>query len=110
MVDRWLIRSRPRRAYARPFLLWAATSGLAPAHVVIGTSARTGDREIMSDSDRVLLAVTLETSGTLALTDRVAGCLVLRYGQGCWRLVNLTADDVLAHPGEPGILGLRLWA
>ncbi|WP_344867227.1 hypothetical protein [Amycolatopsis ultiminotia] len=108
VVDRWLIRNRPRQAYARPFLLWAATSGLAPAHVAIGTSARTGDREIMSDTDRVLLAVTLETDDTLALSDRVAGCLVLQYGQSCWRLVNLTADDVLAHPDEPGILGLRL--
>jgi hypothetical protein len=64
MVDRWLIRNRPRQAYARPFLLWAATSNLAPTHVAIGTSARTGDREIMSDTDRVLLAVKLETDET----------------------------------------------
>ena len=45
---------------------------------------------------------------TLSPADRVAGCLVLQYGQSCWRLVNLTADDVHAHPGEPGILGLQL--
>ncbi|PXY17758.1 hypothetical protein BA062_37035 [Prauserella flavalba] len=108
VVDRWLIRNRPRQRYARPFLLWAATNGLAPAHVAIGTSAHTGNREIMSETDRVLLAVTLETDDTLALTDRVAGCLVLQYGQSCWRLVNLTVDDVLAHPDEPGILGLQL--
>lgn len=38
----------------------------------------------------------------------VAGCLVLQYRQSCWRLVNLTADDVLAHPDDPGILGLQL--
>lgn len=108
MGDRWLIRSRPRQAYARPFLLRAGASGLAPAQVAIGTCARVGGREIMSDDDRVLLAVTLETGDTLALTDRVAGCLVPQYGQGCWRLDSLTADDVLAHPGEPGVLGLRL--
>jgi hypothetical protein len=62
----------------------------------------------MSDTDRVLLAVKLETDDTPALADRVAGCLVLQYGQSCLRLVNLTADDVLAHPEEPGILGLQL--
>ncbi|NKQ59300.1 hypothetical protein HFP15_41330 [Amycolatopsis sp. K13G38] len=108
VADRWLIRNRPRQHHARSFLLWAATNGLAPAHIAIGTSRHTGDREIMSDTDRVLLAVTLETDDTLPLADRVAGCLVLQYGQSCWRLVNLTADDVLAHPDEPGILGLRL--
>jgi hypothetical protein len=43
VVDRWLIRNRPRQAYARLFLLWAVTNGLAPAHVAIGTSARAGD-------------------------------------------------------------------
>ncbi len=108
VVDRWLIRNRPRQRYARPFLLWAASIDLAPATVAIGTSARTGEREIMSDTDRVLLAVRLETDDTLALADRVAGCLVLQYGQACWRLVNLTTEHVLVHPDEPGVLGLRL--
>jgi hypothetical protein len=108
VVDRWLIGHRPRQPHARPFLLWAATNGLAPGHVAIGTAAHTGDREIMNDRDRVLLAVKLETDDTLALADRVAGCLVLQYGQSCWRLINLTADNVLAHPDEPGILGLQL--
>jgi len=108
VVDHWLIRNRSRQRYARPFLLWAATSGLAPAHVAIGTSAHTGSREIMSDTDRVLLSIKLETDDTLALADRVAGCLILQYGQSCWRLVNITAGDVLAHPDEPGILGLQL--
>lgn len=107
-VDRWLIRHRPRQRYARPFLLWAASTGLAPARVAIGTSARTGDREIMSDTDRVLLAVRLESDDTVTLVDRVAGCLVLQYGQSCGRLVNLTVEQVLVHPDEPDVLELRL--
>jgi hypothetical protein len=37
----------------------------------------------MSDTGRVLLAVRLETDETAALVDRVAGCLVLQYGQPC---------------------------
>jgi hypothetical protein len=109
VVDRWLIHNRPRQNHARPFLLWTATNGLAPAHVAIGTSSHTGNREIMSDTDRVLLAVKLETDDTLAQADRVAGCLVLRYGPSCWRLVNLAtvprdaprpAHD-LGRPAEP---------
>lgn len=108
VVDRWLIRNRTRQPYARPFLLWAASTGLAPEHVAIGTSARTGDREIMSDSDRVLLAVKLESDESLALADRIAGCLVLQYGQSSGRLANLTIDHVLVHPEEPDVLGLRL--
>ena len=94
VVDRWLIRNRTRQSYARPFLLWAASTGLAPAQVAIGTSARTGEREIMSDIDRVMLAIRLETDDSLALADRVAGCMVMQYGQSCWRLVHLTADHV----------------
>jgi hypothetical protein len=108
LVDRWLIRNRPRQRYARPFLLWAASTGLAPVDVAIGTSARTGDREVMSDTDRVLMAVRLESDESVALADRVAACLVLQYGQSCWRLVNLTTSHVLVHPDEPGVLGLQL--
>jgi hypothetical protein len=83
VIDRWLIRNRPRQNYARAFLLWAADAGLAPTEVAIGTSARTGERNIMSETERVLLAVELETDDTLAISDRVAGCLVLQYGQPC---------------------------
>ncbi|WP_133116451.1 hypothetical protein [Amycolatopsis antarctica] len=108
LVDRWLIRNRPRQPYARPFLLWAASTGLAPEQVAIGTSARTGDREVMSDAERVLLAIRMESEESLALADRVAGCLVLQYGQSSGRLVNLTTDHVLVHPDEPDVLGLRL--
>ncbi|MFI0406502.1 hypothetical protein [Actinomadura sp. 3N508] len=107
-VDRWLIKNKTRQLYARPFLLWAASNGLAPDNVAIATSAKTGDREVMSDTDRVKLALTLETDETAPLADRVAACLILQYGQSCFRLVNLTTDQVLAHPEQPGILGLQL--
>lgn len=108
LMDRWLIANRPRQQYARPFLLWAATCGLAPADVAIATSARHGDRPIMSDTDRVLTALQLEADDSLPLADRVAGCLVLQYGQRADRIVRLTTEHILAHPEEPGILGLRL--
>jgi hypothetical protein len=56
----------------------------------------------------VLLDVRLETDESLRLADRVAGCLVLQYGQPGRRLVTLTTEDVLVHADEPEIVGLRL--
>ncbi|WP_431983800.1 hypothetical protein [Streptomyces qinglanensis] len=108
MTDRWLIAHRPQQPHARAFLLWAATSGLAPADVAIATAARQGDRDIMSDTDRIVTALKLETDVSLALADRVAGCLVLQYGQRPERIVSLTTDHVLPHSVENGVLGLQL--
>ncbi|MFG2683477.1 hypothetical protein ACGFYH_32065, partial [Streptomyces sp. NPDC048392] len=45
---------------------------------------------------------------TQPILDRVAGCLVLQYGQRTDRLVKLTTDHVRVHPEEPGVLGLQL--
>lgn len=73
MIDRWLIAHRPQQPHARAFLLWAATSGLAPANVAIATASRRGDRDIMSDADRIVTALKLETDDSLPPADRVAG-------------------------------------
>lgn len=108
LVDRWLIANKSRQNHARSFLLWAATSHLIPETVAIASATRTIDRSIMSDADRILTALRLETDDSEHITDRVAGCLVLQYGQRTDRLVNLTIDHVLVHPEEPGVLGLQL--
>ncbi|MFI5688470.1 hypothetical protein [Streptomyces sp. NPDC051636] len=108
LVDRWLIANPTHQYYARPFLLWAATSELAPADVAIATSSRNGERSIMNDTDRVLTALKLETDHSLPLADRVAGCLVLQYGQSTDRIVKLTLAQIHIHPDEPGVLGLQL--
>lgn len=62
----------------------------------------------MSDADRILTVLRLETDESEHITDRVADCLVLQYGLRTDRLVNLTTDQVLFHPEEPGVLGLQL--
>lgn len=108
LVDRWLIANKSRQNQARSFLLWAATSHLIPQNVAIATATRTVDRAIMSDADRILTALRLETDESEHITDRVAGCLVLQYGLRTDRLVSLTTDHVLVHPEEPGVLGLQL--
>ncbi|CAM5320136.1 hypothetical protein SCHAM137S_01968 [Streptomyces chartreusis] len=107
-VDAWLSSQRWRTSYLRQFLTWAAVHGEAPRHVAVSALATSEDRSIMSDTDRLLLAHRLEHDDTIALPDRIAGCLVLQYGQHVTRITQLTVDDVLEHPKEPGILGLTL--
>lgn len=77
LVDRWLIANKSRQNHARSFLLWAATSHLIPETVAIASATRTIDRSIMSDADRIVTALRLETDDSEHITDRVAGCLVL---------------------------------
>ncbi|MFF5019461.1 hypothetical protein [Streptomyces sp. NPDC001165] len=108
LVDRWLIANNSRQNQARSFLLWAATCHLIPRSVAIASATRTVDRSIMSDADRILTALRLETDDSEHITDHVDGCLVLQYGLRTDRLVKLTTDHVLVHPEEPGILGLQL--
>ncbi|QFZ20545.1 hypothetical protein [Saccharothrix syringae] len=107
-IDAWLAAQRWRTSYLRQFLTWAALQEEAPRHVAV-TALTTGeDRSIMNDADRLLLAHRLEHDDTIALVDRVAGCLVLQYGQQVSRIARLTIDDVREHPAEPGVLGLVL--
>ena len=87
---------------------WLRRRAVAPTDVAIATSASHSDRPITSDTDRVLTALKLETDDSLPLADRVAGCLVLQYGQRADRIVNLTTEHVLAHTEEPGIHGHHL--
>ncbi|MER6651305.1 hypothetical protein ABT248_12260 [Streptomyces sp. NPDC000971] len=107
-VDQWLIANKTLQSYARPFLIWAASCGLAPQNVAVATAVKSVDRSIMSDGDRILTALKLETDASQPILDRVAGCLVLQYGQRTDRLVKLTTGHVRVHPEEPGVLGLQL--
>jgi hypothetical protein len=108
VVDAWLASQRWRTSYLRQFLTWAAVHGELPRHVAVTALNTAEDRSIMNDADRLLLAHRLEHDDTIALPDRVAGCLVLQYGQHLTRIVQLTVDDIREHPDEPGALGLLL--
>ncbi|MFE7332314.1 hypothetical protein ACFU8W_47180 [Streptomyces sp. NPDC057565] len=81
---------------------------MIPQNVAITTATSPVDRSIMSDADRILTALRLETDESEHIADRVAGCLVLQYGLRTDRLVNLTTDQVLVHPEEPGVVGLQV--
>ncbi|MEV6056210.1 hypothetical protein [Streptomyces sp. NPDC052107] len=104
--DRWVTQHGHYQAELRHFLVWSADARLSPSHIAIAAAQRTEDRSIMSDTERVLTALRLETDESVPLADRVAGCLVLQYGQLCTRIVGLTLDDVQRHPNEPDTVGL----
>lgn len=82
--------------------------GDAPRHVAVSALITGEDRSIMNDADRLLLAHRLEHDDAATLADRVAGCLLLQYGQHVTKIVRLTVKDVREHPDEPGVLGLVL--
>lgn len=104
--DRWVTQHCHYQAELRHFLVWSADARLSPPRIAIAAAQRAENRSIMSDTERVLTALRLETDETVPLADRVAGCLVLQYGQLCTRIVSLTMDDVQHHPNEPDTLGL----
>ncbi|MFE0509556.1 SagB/ThcOx family dehydrogenase [Streptomyces sp. NPDC058964] len=107
LIDRWLIANKSGQNQAA-VLAPGRHLQLDPQNVAIATATRTVDRSIMSDADRILTALRLETDESDHIANRVAGCLILRYGLRTDRLVKLTTDHVLVHPEEPGVLGLQL--
>jgi hypothetical protein len=110
LIDRWVGLHTWRRGDVRRFLAWAASQGLAPEHVAVSDGTYAEDRSITDDTQRVLLAIELQQNEDIPLQDRVAGCLVLQYGQHASRVSRLTITDIVEHPAEPGVLGLQLGA
>jgi integrase len=95
-VDDWLVTS-PGAGQVRDFLTWAAARGHCatldiprPAHHS-GTGA--------SQDERWALAARLLHDGTLDLTDRAAGCLLLLYGQQLSRIAAMTTSQVTSRDG-----------
>jgi hypothetical protein len=79
---------------ARGFVTWAVRGGHARS-IEIARFKNEPTREVFSDHDRRwALARRLLTEDTVALTDRVAGLLVLLYAQRVTKITRLTTDQV----------------
>ncbi|RSN19880.1 hypothetical protein DL990_40955 [Amycolatopsis sp. WAC 01416] len=91
-IDEWIAHDTFSRA--RGFVTWAVRSGHARS-IEIPRFRNEPTREVFSDHDRRwALARRLLTEDTDALTDRVAGLLVLLYGQRVTTITRLTTDQV----------------
>jgi hypothetical protein len=95
-IDAWLVTD-PTTAQVRDFLTWAAAHGHCPAFAVPGPTRNTGPAT--SADQRWTQACRLLHDNTLDLTDRVAGCLLLLYGQQLSRIAAMTIDQVATRDG-----------
>lgn len=96
-VDSWLTTAAT--AYrVRDFLLWASSTGHAPP-LTVPTLGRTTGTSI-ADDQRWTLIKRLLHDDALDLTDRVAGCLLLLYGQQLSRIAAMSIDQITARDGH----------
>ncbi len=93
-VDDWLTLG-PASYSVRDFLLWTADHHDSQ-RLIVPTLGRTTGTAIDGDQRWTLLARLLHDD-TLDLTDRVAGCLLLCYGQQLSHIAVMTTDQIRRH-------------
>jgi len=95
-VDLWL-DTGPSAGYVRDFLLWAAEHKHCRA-LHVGPPPRNNGTATEPDQRWEQIARLLHDE-TIDLTDRVAGCMLLLYGQQLSRIAAMTTDQVTEHNG-----------
>ena len=95
-IDDWLATG-PAAWQVRGFLTWASRRGHCPAFTVPGPGRPAGTAT--SPDQRWAHAARLLHDGSLDPTDRVAGCLLLLYGQQLSRIAALTTGQVTRRDG-----------
>jgi hypothetical protein len=103
-VDLWLTTTGPAAPDVRDFLTWAADHH--HAHRLTVPSHGRRDGPATSPEQRWALLARLLHDNTLELTDRVAGALLLCYGQQLSRITTITRDQITHH--NDGTVLLRL--
>ena len=96
-LDDWLAEGPPSAPEVRDFLGWAADRRLSRRFDLPG---RRQEGPIADDDERWATARSLLHDEGVELGDRVAGLLVLLYGQQLSRIAALTRDQVELGPGR----------
>jgi hypothetical protein len=96
-VDRWL-DTGPSACLARDFLAWAASRRHCQQLTILAPPRTTGPA--ISQDQRWALAARLLHDTTLEPTDRVAGSLLLLYGQPLSRIAAMTTSQVTRHDDQ----------
>ena len=91
-IDSYLAGQSPSRYRVRDFLKWAAAAGHTDP-VTIATPGRNPGPATDHDERWAQIARLLHDEG-IELTDRVAGALLLLYGQHLSRIVAITHDQI----------------
>ena len=93
-IDDWLTAG-PGAADVRDFLAWAARQGHCQLFDIPRPPRRAGTA--IGDSQRWDLVTRLLHDDSIQVTDRVAGCLVLLFGQNMTRVAAMTTSQVTRH-------------
>ncbi|MDR2988775.1 MAG: hypothetical protein LBV34_28460 [Nocardiopsaceae bacterium] len=107
-IDQWLSSEESGKYAVRNFLTWVVSRGHAH-DITMPTHTTSRGQEMLAEVDqRWALSRRLLHDTTIATTDRVAGCLVLLYGQSCTRIAALTTSHVTkTHDGVQLQLGRK---
>lgn len=101
-IDAWLAGGPGTNHHARAFVVWASRHGHT-RDLDIPQHPRNETLTQIEDDERWTLVRGLLHDDGHAIEDRVAGLLVLLYGQPLARIARLTRDQVTSTPG-----GVRL--
>lgn len=102
-IDTWLAEAPGTHYHARAFVLWTSKRGHTH-DLDIPQLARSEALAQIEDDQRWSLVRGLLHDDTHALEDRVAGLLVLLYGQPLGRIVRLTRDHIIQSPTRVELL------
>jgi hypothetical protein len=91
-IDTWLEQGGPSASDVGDFLDWTATRQLTERLEVPNPASRPGAS--LDEASRWAIVERLLHDDSIDLTDRVAGCLVLLYGQQLSRIVALRVDQI----------------
>jgi hypothetical protein len=100
-IDQWL-RTGPSAATARDFVSWSARRGHCRPMEIPAPARTTGPAA--SQDERWALIARLLSDTTTDPTDRVAGCLLLLYGQPLSRIAAMTTSQVTHRDNETFLL------
>ncbi|MEU8927523.1 hypothetical protein AB0D10_42570 [Kitasatospora sp. NPDC048545] len=94
-IDLWLTSKTGGRILVRNFLIWSANRGHSRPLSVPERKGTRGPDTFPDAELRWSISKRLLHDTSLATGDRVAGCLVLLYGQPVSRITHLTTNHVL---------------
>jgi hypothetical protein len=100
-VDRWFDEGPPSALNVRDFLDWVGNQRLVRGLVVPKCPTHHG--RAMDDDVRWAVVKRLLHDETIEIGDRVAGCLVLLYGQQISRIASLTKDQLTIVDRQVGL-------
>lgn len=96
-IDTYLADAPPSRYRVRDFLQWAATAGHTQPITVTTPGRNPGPS---AGDERWTQINRLLHDRTVDLTDRVAGALLLLYGQQLSRITEITHDQITTRDGQ----------